>query len=277
MKRFGWILLPVLMLFLLAACVPATTPPTAPVAPAATGLGRILQRGELIIGTQAGMPPLSMTTKSGDIIGLDIDLCKFMAAAMQVELKVVPMPFQQLLGALEAGRVDLVVSGMTMTPERNLRVAFVGPYLISGKALLTKKKTLAKINNAAELSRTKAPISVLGGSTGEQFAAAALPNAPLVKAGNYDEAVDLVLKNKVEAMLADFPLCVISVARHPGAGLVSITNMLSYEPLGIAVSADDPLFLNWLENFLHMMKESGQLEALKARWFAHPDWLHLLP
>src|SRR5450759_3777039 len=104
---------------LLSGCV--TAPPTAP-----TALQRILQKGELVVGTSGDQPPLVMKDKDGNLIGFEADLAGMMAAAMNVKLKLAPMGFSELLPALEAGKVDLVISGLTITPERNLKVAFMG-------------------------------------------------------------------------------------------------------------------------------------------------------
>ena len=90
-------------------------------------LDRIVQRGELVIGTSGTQPPMTVTSKKGEIIGLDADIAKAMADAMGVKLRFVTMPFAKLLPALEADQVDMVLSGMTITPKRNQIVAFVGP------------------------------------------------------------------------------------------------------------------------------------------------------
>src|SRR5262245_12412781 len=97
-------------------------------APSSPVLGRIASTGELVVGRAASMPPLNMTTKNGQVVGFEIDLAQAMAQAMNVKLRVAPIPFAELMPALEAGQVDMVLSGMTITPGRNMKVAFVGPY-----------------------------------------------------------------------------------------------------------------------------------------------------
>ena len=91
-----------------------------------SNLDRIAQAGVLRVGTAANMPPLNMLDKSGVPMGLDVDLAEYMAGAMGVELSLVIKPFPELLPALEAGEVDMVISGLTITPERNMKVDFVG-------------------------------------------------------------------------------------------------------------------------------------------------------
>ena len=120
MKRIRTILFAALTLSLLYACstgtgnmAPATTSPV---------IDRILQKGELTVGTAAGMPPLNMTTPKGKIIGFEADLARYMADAMGVKISLKAIQFSKLLPALESGQIDMILSGMTMTSKRNLPI-----------------------------------------------------------------------------------------------------------------------------------------------------------
>ena len=239
-------------------------------------LDRIQQRGELIVGTMGNMPPLNMTSKDGEIFGLEPDLAKMLAKAMNVKVKFVTKPFHELLPALQAGEVDMVLSGMTITPERNRKVAFIGPYFISGKAFLTKIKTIAYADEAQDANNPNTKIVTLKDSTSQAFAEAFLDKTTLFTTGNYDEAVDMVLQDKVHAMIADYPICVVSVFRYPEAGLLSVVTQLTYEPIGIAIPANDPLLMNWTRNTLNNIEGSGILDELKLKWFARGNWLNKL-
>jgi len=239
-------------------------------------LDRIQKRGELIVGTMGNMPPLNMTAKDGEIFGLEPDLARMMAGAMDVKVKFVTKPFSELLPALQAGEVDMVLSGMTITPKRNMKVAFVGPYFISGKAFLTKVKTIALAKEADDVNRPNTKLVALKGSTSQAFAEAALDKTTLFTTGTYDEAVDMVLQDKVQAMIADYPICVVSVFRYPEAGLLSVVTPLTYEPIGIAIPANDPLLMNWATNTLNSIEASGNLDELRLKWFARGAWLDKL-
>lgn len=245
--------------------------------PAPSRLTRILETGELRVGLTANQPPLNMKSKSGEIIGLDVDLVRALAGSMQLEVKLVEMPFADLLSSLEKGDVDLVVSGMTITPERNARVAFVGPYVISGKSVLTKSETLARVTDRTVLDDPARSYAVLAGSTSETFVRAAFPKAKLVATVDYDEAVQMVLDDEVDALIADYPICALSVLRFPDAGLSTLITPFTIEPLGIALPADDPLFVNLVENYLSTIEGTGILIQLKAKWFADASWISQLP
>ena len=239
-------------------------------------LDRIQQRGELIVGTMGNMPPLNMTSKDGKIFGLEPDLARLLADAMDVKVKFVTKPFNELLPALQSGEVDMVLSGMTITPKRNLKVAFVGPYFISGKAFLTKVKTIAYADEATDANNPNTKIVALKGSTSQEFAKAFLNKTTLFTTGTYDEAVDMILQDKAHAMIADYPICVVSVFRYPDAGLLSVVTQLTYEPIGVAIPAHDPLFMNWTHNTLNNIEGSGILDELKLKWFAEGKWLNKL-
>jgi polar amino acid transport system substrate-binding protein len=239
-------------------------------------LDRIQQRGELVVGTMGNMPPLNMTSKDGEIFGLEADLARMLAEAMDVKVKFVTKPFNELLPALQTGQVDMVLSGMTITPERNRKVAFIGPYFISGKAFLTKVKTIAYADEAADANNPDTKIVALKGSTSQAFAEAFLDKTTLFTTGTYDEAVDMVLQDKAHAMIADYPICIVSVFRYPDAGLLSVVTQLTYEPIGIAIPANDPLLMNWTRNTLNNIEGSGILDELKLKWFAEGAWLNKL-
>jgi polar amino acid transport system substrate-binding protein len=208
---------------------------------------------------------------------MEADLARYMADAMGVTLRFEPMPFAELLPALEAGKVDMVMSGMTIIPQRNLKVAFVGPYFISGKAFLTKAKTIASVKDASDINSPDFTLAALQGSTSQLFAEEAVPKADLVTTTGYDEAVDMVIQGKVDALVADYPVCLVTLLRNPYEDLVSVITPLTYEPIGIAIPANDPLLVNWLENILTMLKGSGELEDLEDHWFEDPSWVNKLP
>ena len=262
----------ILSFILLFGCTQQIVKPTPTPA-----LDNILQRGELVVGTAAEMPAFNMKTKDGEIIGFEADLAKLIADGMGVKLRFKEMKFDRLLSGLQAGEVDMVLSYMTMTPKRNLKVAFVGPYYVSGKAFLTKIETIAKAEEATEVNSPKTRLTALKGSTSQAFVEQVLPKVQFVPAKDYNEAVELVLKGKVHAMVADYPICVVSVFRYPNQGLLSVVTPLTYEPYGIALPSYDPHLVNWVENFLAILEETGEFDVLTQRWFGDASWLERLP
>ena len=267
MNRFRTSLVLFLILLVVGACAHTTGTGTS------SNLDRILNAGVLRVGTAASMPPLNLLDKAGQPMGLDVDLARYMARAMGVELDLVIKPFAELLPALEAGDVDMVISGLTITPERNLKVGFVGPYHISGKALLTKFRSLVTSEDTAKLNSEAFAYTALQGSTSADLVKTLMPRARLVTAPDYDTAVQMVLTNQVDALVADYHVCVLSLLRHPDQGLVSLITPFTYEPLGIALAPNDAHLFNWTDNFLSTMRESDELIKLKTKWIEDPSWI----
>ena len=242
---------------------------------AGTVLERILKKGELIVGTTGTQPPLSITSKGGEIIGLDADLAKLIATGLGVKIRFSKMLFPELIPALESGKADIIISGMTMTSERNAKVPFIGPYYVSGNCILCKMKSLAALDKEG-LDSPKIKVGALKGSTSQTFAEAVTPQAKLVAAASYEEALDLLLQDKIDALVADFPFCAYCLARYADKGLTVKGSRLTFEPLGIGVR-EDALLLNWLENFLKILTGTGELTKLHDRWLQDASWIKELP
>jgi len=171
-----------------------------------------------------------------------------------------------LIPALEKGDVDVVLSNMTITPKRNMHVAFVGPYMTSGKCLVTKLSTLASIKKAKEINQAAKSMAVVKDTTTQTFVTKLLPNVKQHPVNNQDEAIALVKEDKVEAFMSDYPVCMSAIQSNPDAGFITIFSKLTYEPIGIAVPASDTHFINWTQRFLERATQTGLLNALGHKW-----------
>jgi polar amino acid transport system substrate-binding protein len=236
-------------------------------------LAAIVKNGEIRIGTTGNQPPYSMKSKTGELMGYEIDLANALATNMGVKLKLVEMPFSQLMPALKSGKIDAIMSGMTITPERNLSALFAGPYVISGKSILTKSSKVAEFNADTSTSGKKYKIVCLKGSTSEEFVKRAMPKSELVTVDNYNDGVNMVINDQADAMVADKPICVLSIMKYPGKDLVTTDNPLTIEPIGMALPSSDPQFLNLVTNYLSTLQISGILPSLEKKWFNDGSWM----
>jgi polar amino acid transport system substrate-binding protein len=246
------------------------------IAVAGETMDKILNKGELVVATTGTQPPLTVADKDGNIIGYDADIAKLIAMNLGVEVKFVTMPFAELLPALTAGKVDMVLSSMTMTLDRNRKVAFIGPYYISGKGILTKTQSIEALSQAEGMNNPEFKVAALNNSTSLAFVEQAAPKAQLVPTKSYDEAIDMLLQDKVTAVVADYPFCAFSAFRHQDKGLISGQSKLTIEPLGIAIR-EDALLINWLGNFISMLEVSGQVKNMTEKWFQSGSWIKDLP
>jgi ABC-type amino acid transport substrate-binding protein len=258
---------PLRLLALLVVSVAGTAVQTAYADTNTSALSRIKDKGELVLGTSGNMPSMTFKRDDGKVVGFDIDLARFMASGMDVKLNIKTMPFDKLLPALEKGDVDMVISNVTINPERNMSVAFVGPYMTSGKCIITKREGLARAEEATDLNTSKTRLAALKGSTSAEFVKVLLPEAKLKLVDNFDAALAMVNDDKVGGLMTDYPICLSTLKDNPDAGYVTVFSLLSYEPIGVALPGDDALFINWTENFLKRAEGVGLLEELSLRWF----------
>jgi len=235
-------------------------------------LATIVKNGEIRVGTTGDQPPYSMKSKAGDLMGFEIDLAKALATNMGVKLKLVEIPFSQLMDALKAGKIDAIMSGMTITPERNLSALFAGPYTISGKSILTKSSKVAALNDTGA-SGKKYKIVCLKGSTSEEFVKTVMSKQELIAVSNYDDGVNMVINDQADAMVADKPICVLSILRYPGKDLVTTEQPLTIEPIGMALPPGDFQFLNLVTNYISTLQISLTLQGLEQKWFKDGSWM----
>lgn len=214
-----------------------------------------------------------MTAKNGNLIGMEVALGRVLAKSIGVKPIFVTLPFASLLGALESGQIDMVMSGMTITPKRSTRVTFVGPYYTSGKSLLTRSPELAATQVAAELDESKLRLVALDGSTSEDFVRESAPDAQLVLTAGLEDAIQKVIAGDVDALVADRETCIFAVKRHPDAGLLTSEVVFTVEPIGIAVPKNDPQFANLIQTYLTALEKQGALARVRSYWFENSEWV----
>jgi ABC-type amino acid transport substrate-binding protein len=238
---------------------------------------KFLKTGELRVGMSGNQPPLNTHSRDGGLIGLEVELAKQLASAMGVEVKFVEKPFGDLLAALDKGDVDIVVSGVSITASRTTRFAFAGPYMMSGKSVLTKSETLAAAHGPNAMNQPQFKFAALDNSTSKDFVEKFLPKSKLVIVKDYDAGVKLVIDDKVDGLIADMTICALSVLRYPDKGLATLSQPMTVEPIGIAVPANDPQLLNLLDNYLDALEELGYMKELRQVWLKDDSWLSALP
>jgi polar amino acid transport system substrate-binding protein len=235
-------------------------------------LNQVVNRGELRVCLEPGYVPFEMRDKHGRIIGFDVDIARKMAKDMGVRLKLVPTAWDGIIPALMTGKCDIIISGMTITQKRNLKVAFSNPYFLVGQTLLVNKKH-AGIKSYKDLDKPGIVITTKLGTTGEIAARKLFKHATIKTFDSESAAVQEVLNNRADAFIYDKPYNELFMAGKGKGRLIFLKQDLTYEPLGFAVNHGDPDFLNWLNNFLRQIKHDGTYEKFYNRWFRNTDWL----
>ena len=256
-----------LFLVLIAALLPVAAVAESPV------LSEVIANDILRVGMSADQPPFTFRSRTGSVVGFDVELAQAMAVAMNLELKIVAIPFGELLTALEQGRVDMVMSGVAITPQRASKVTFIGPYTLSAKSLLTTARVKEAEISTAEFNHPEVRVVALENSTSALFVEQNLPEASLYAIEYYDEGIQELLSGKIDAMVADIPILKLAMLRNPEAGLGIIEPPIAVEPIGIAIPGNDAQFANLVRNFLTAFEKTGLTSALRKRWLENDDWI----
>jgi ABC-type amino acid transport substrate-binding protein len=240
-------------------------------------LQRVIDFQTLKVGMSGNQPPMNMTTREGGLMGFDVDLAQALALAMNVKLEIKTIPFGDLKTALEQDKIDMVISNLSITPQRTEMMSFVGPYMMSGMSILTRSSVLSEITSADQFNRSNITLLALKNSTHANFVRSVAPDAKLIEFDSYDDGVAMLIDGKADAMLADMTECILAVMRFPDAGLTTLEKPLTIEPVGIAVSKDDAQFFNLVDNYLRAYEKTGVLNQLRKKWFEDDSWVAALP
>ena len=235
-------------------------------------LEQILQNGKLRVGFEAGYMPFEMTDKKGNFVGFDIDIAKLMAKAMGVEFVPVNTAWDGIIPSLITGKFDIIMSGMTVTQERNLKINFADPYIVVGQAILLNKKHEGAITSYKDLNDPKFIVTSKLGTTGEQAVKRYIPKCTYKSFETETEAVLEVINGKADAYVYDQPNCVVIMAQQGAGKLIFLDQPFTYEPLAWAINKGDPDFMNWLNNFLKQIKNDGRYDVIYNKWIKSTDW-----
>lgn len=240
-------------------------------------IDRIRKTDKIRIGTSGDYPPLTARVAGGGVIGLDADLARALALILDVEIDLVVMPFKDLLPAVRSHEIDAAISGITMTPRRNMDVVFAGPYYVSTKSILGLAHTIESVTSVADLDSEVSSVVALKGGTSQTLAEIVLQKPKLVWVDSADEGVQMVRRGEVDAMIADSPIAQFALLRYPDAGLALVEIDNSEDPVGIALPVDDVVFLNLVENYLANLEEIDLLPRLREHWFeGDGSWIQYL-
>lgn len=251
----------------------------------------ILRRGQLRVGLEPGYMPFEMIDKrgglrqrslrSGDVrfrgqrasfIGFDIDIAKEMARALGVRFVPVNTAWPSIIPALNLGRFDIIISGMSVTEERKKRIDFANPYMTVGQTVLVNKKHKDVITSYQQLNDPKYTVTSKPGTTGEEAVQKFMPNCTYQPFDTELEGAMAVIKGEADAFVYDLPYNVVFMAMHGGDDLVFLDKPFTVEPLAWGIRKNDPDFLNWLNKFLDEIKKDGRYDKIYKKWFRNTDW-----
>ena len=233
---------------------------------------KILKRGELRVGFESGYVPFEMTDKQGKFIGFDMDFGRRMAKSMGVKFVPINTAWDGIIPSLMTDKFDIIMGGMTITQERNLKINFADPYIVVGQSILLNKKHEGKVLSYKDLNDPKFILTSRMGTTGEQAIKKYIPKATYKGFESEAEAGLEVINGKADALVYDLPFCGFLYGSQGKGKTVFLNQPFTFEPLAWAINKGDPDFLNFLNNFLRQSKGDGFYEQVYNKWIIGSDW-----
>lgn len=214
--------------------------------------------GQLIMATNAEFPPYEY--REGDqIVGIDADIAAAIAEELGMELVIEDMQFDSIIAAVQSGKADIGVAGMTVTEDRLATVNFSTPYTQAAQVIIVKSDSEITTPDAL----TGKTIGVQLGTTGDIYAED-IEDATIDRYNKGFEAVQALLQGKVDAVIIDREPANVFVEQNEGLKVVD--EEFTVEDYAICIAKDNTDLLEKINAALATLQESGKLDEIKAKY-----------
>lgn len=239
---------------------------------------KILREGEIRVGMSTFVPWV-MRSKDGEYIGFEVDVAREVAKDMGVELVIVPTQWDGIIPALLAGKFDVIIGGMSITPERNLKVNFSTPYAQSGLLIVANRKEIEDITGDDEdeldfedFDDEDVVFAMRRGVTAIDAVKEQFPEAGTRLFDEEATAIQEVVNGNATAWVSASPSAAVAVSDHGSKLFLPFIETFDNSNEGFALRKGDPDALNFFNNWILTKHESGWLEERHTYWFKTRDW-----
>ncbi|HDG8297044.1 TPA: ABC transporter permease subunit [Staphylococcus aureus] len=222
---------------------------------------KIKERGELRVGLSADYAPMEFEhTVNGktEYAGVDIDLAKKIAKDNNLKLKIVNMSFDSLLGALKTGKIDIIISGMTSTPERKKQVDFSDSYMMTKNIMLVKKDKVNEYKDIKDFNNKK--VGAQKGTEQEKIAQTEIENASITSLSRLPDVILALKSGKVEGAVVEKPVAEAYLKKNPKLGISNVKFNEEEKDTVIAVPKDSPKLLSQINKTIKEVKDKGLID-----------------
>jgi len=228
----------------------------------------------LRIGVSTNAPPL-IYKQGSQIVGLEAELAKKFGDYLGKSVAFIELPWQEQIPALLANKTDIIMSGMSITSMRQVRIEFSKPYFRAGQMALTRNKYLEMVPQSYYGIRgmsITARFGVVRGTTGETFVQQNFGRAKeIVPYETSRQAVEDLLKGRIDLLIHDGPIIFLLAAENETRGLAVVPTLLSEEYLAWGIRKNDVALLEAANNFIDVMIKEDKLDPIINRWIPLPD------
>jgi polar amino acid transport system substrate-binding protein len=241
-----------------------------------TIIDQVMKRGTLNVGLSTFVP-WAMRDKEGNLIGFEIDVAKRLGEDLGVEVNFIPTAWDGIIPALIAGKFDVIISGMTVTPKRNLTVNFTVPYARSGLRLVANKKMAEGKTTLEDFNSSDVVYVARRGSTASQFLQRSFPKATSRFFDEDGQSFLEVVNGRATLTAGYDPTPATWLARYPDDLVVPIDQIFNKGAEAFALRKGDVDTLNVLNNWILLRWGDGFLQERNDYWFRTREWADQVP
>jgi cyclohexadienyl dehydratase len=228
-------------------------------------LDDVAKRGSLRICTPGDYKPFSLAKADGTFEGLDVDLVQSMAKSLGVEAKFVKTSWPKLMDDFVA-QCDIAVGGISVTLERQKRAFFSAPYMVNGKAPITKCENVGKFQTIADIDKPGVTVIENPGGSNERFARASFKQAKIVIFEDNTKIFDEILRGNADVMISESVETIVQSKAKPGLCAVNPDKPLQYGEMAYLIPRGDTTFKAWVDQWFHLAKATGEYDRTVAAW-----------
>ena len=210
-------------------------------------------------------PPMAYK-QDGRIVGIEADNALALGKIIGQEMTLVEMPFEKMLPALLSGKVDVIMSGFSVTDERSKQVLFTDPYMKMGQMAIMHRDKVSQFAQPWAVYREGVRIGVEPGTTGADFAEQKLKDAQIKYVADSTAAFTALRANEIDLYIHDAPTSWRLATAAENNDLISLYSPLTDETLAWAVRKDDVALADQFNRALGKMKGNGTLRYILNRW-----------
>ena len=218
----------------------------------------------LKVGVSPVFPPV-ICKEGGQIVGIEADFAQELGKELGRSVQFVELPWEDQIPALADGRIDIIMSGMSITRARELRVSFTKPYLGIGQMPLVRREDASKYAFGFP-SRTDAAIGVIKATTGDFLVQQEFPKNKRKDYKTGEDAAKALMKKRIDIFICDAPTVWWLAGTHEADGLVTVSVLLTDESLAWGVRRSDSALLDSVNRALDKMQKSGRANQILKHW-----------
>lgn len=234
-------------------------------------LTSIQKNGQITVGVSM-LAPWVMKNKQGKLIGFEIDIANQLANDIGVKVRFKQYQWNQLIPALEKGEIDIIASGLSITPKRALEINFSNPYSSSGYSLVTNLSLTEDFTSIKNLNSEKIYITAVKGTVSADLAQKVFPLAKLDLRKTAEDATSAVLNGTVHAFIASSPIPEFVSLKHPDKVDLPLKKPLLTTKEAFAIRKGDQEMLNFLNAWIVAHQADSWIDSSHDYWFNSLKW-----